>query len=51
MLGIPKRSGKLKDITKFDASFFGITPKTANHMDPQLRALHEVTYEAIVDAG
>jgi fatty acid synthase len=49
--GLPKRSGKLKDLTKFDASFFGVHPKQANAMDPQLRLLLEVTYEAIIDAG
>jgi acyl transferase domain-containing protein len=27
------------------------TPKQANTMDPQLRLLMEVTYEAILDAG
>lgn len=51
ILGLPKRSGKLKDLTKFDAAFFGVHPKQANTMDPQLRLLLEVTYEAIVDAG
>jgi len=51
MLGTPKRSGKLKDISKFDASFFAVSPKIANSMDPQIRLLLEVTYEAIVDAG
>ena len=30
---------------------FGITPKQANRLDPQIRLLLEVTYEAIVDAG
>ncbi len=49
--GLPKRSGKLNDISKFDATFFGVHPKQANGMDPQLRLLLEVTYEAIVDAG
>lgn len=51
MLGLPKRSGKLKDLSKFDAAFFGVHPKQANSMDPQLRMLLEVAYEAIVDAG
>lgn len=51
LLGTPSRSGKLKDLTKFDASFFGVHPKQANTMDPQLRLLMEVTYEAILDAG
>ena len=49
--GLPKRHGKLKDVTRFDAQFFGIVPKQANVMDPQLRILLEVTYEAILDAG
>ena len=51
MLGLPKRSGKLKDLSKFDAAFFGVHPKQSNTMDPQLRMLLEVTYEAITDAG
>lgn len=51
LYGLPPRNGKLKDISKFDAAFFGVHPKQANTMDPQLRLLLEVTYEAIVDAG
>lgn len=51
MLGLPHRNGKLKDLSKFDASFFSIHAKQATTMDPQLRMLLEVTYEAIVDAG
>ncbi|NXH15465.1 FAS synthase, partial [Bucco capensis] len=49
--GLPKRNGKLKDISKFDAPFFGVHPKQANTMDPQLRMLLEVSYEAILDGG
>ncbi|XP_071632956.1 fatty acid synthase [Temnothorax longispinosus] len=49
--GIPHRSAKLKDLSNFDASFFGVHPKQAHAMDPQLRMMLEVTYEAIVDAG
>ncbi|XP_054702104.1 fatty acid synthase [Grus americana] len=49
--GLPKRNGKLKDISKFDASFFGVHPKQAHTMDPQLRLLLEVSYEAILDGG
>jgi len=48
---MPKRCGKLKDLSKFDASFFGVHPKQANAMDPQLRILLEVTYEALIDSG
>lgn len=43
--------GKLKDLSKFDAQFFGVHGKQANLMDPQARILLELTYEAIVDAG
>ncbi|XP_062589750.1 fatty acid synthase-like [Saccostrea cucullata] len=51
MYGLPKRCGKLKTLDKFDATFFGVHPKQANNMDPQLRMLLEVTYEAIIDSG
>ena len=50
-LGLPKRNGKLKDLSKFDATFFGVHPKQASYMDPQLRILLELTHEAIIDAG
>ncbi|CAG7826501.1 unnamed protein product [Allacma fusca] len=49
--GLPARSGKLKELDKFDATFFGVHAKQANFMDPQLRMLLELTYEAILDAG
>jgi len=48
---IPARTGKLYNIEKFDASFFGVHIKQAQVMDPQCRMLLEKTYEAIVDAG
>jgi fatty acid synthase len=48
---LPKRHGKIKELKKFDAAFFSVTPKQANFMDPQLRLLLEVAYEAIIDAG
>ncbi|XP_013881248.1 fatty acid synthase [Austrofundulus limnaeus] len=51
LYGLPKRNGKLKDISHFDASFFGVHPKQANTMDPQLRLMLEVAYEAILDGG
>lgn len=50
-LGLPERSGKLKDLSKFDAQFFGVHPKQAHVMDPQLRLFLETSYEAIFDAG
>ncbi|XP_076649208.1 fatty acid synthase-like [Halictus rubicundus] len=49
--GLPKGTGKLKDIQHFDATFFGVHAKQAHLMDPQIRLLLEATYEAIVDAG
>jgi len=48
---IPARAGKLYNIDKSDASFFGINNNQAQCMDPQCRMLLEKTYEAIVDAG
>ncbi|KAL1129219.1 hypothetical protein AAG570_013748 [Ranatra chinensis] len=51
LYGLPARTGKLKDISRFDATFFGVHAKQAHVMDPQLRLLLESTYEAIVDAG
>ncbi|XP_028141037.2 fatty acid synthase-like [Diabrotica virgifera virgifera] len=48
---LPKRSGKILDIDKFDATFFGLHPKQANFTDPRHRILLETVYEAIVDAG
>ncbi|KAE8852588.1 hypothetical protein PTNB73_10553 [Pyrenophora teres f. teres] len=36
---------------KFDANFFGINNAEANVLDPQMRLLLEVTYEALEGAG
>ncbi|XP_011875361.1 PREDICTED: fatty acid synthase-like [Vollenhovia emeryi] len=49
--GIPGKSARINNIDRFDTSFFGVHPKQAHVMDPQLRILLEVVYEAIVDAG
>lgn len=51
MHGLPARTGKLKDLASFDATFFGVHAKQATVMDPQLRMLLELTHEAIIDAG
>ncbi|XP_046964245.1 fatty acid synthase-like [Vanessa cardui] len=48
---IPQRTGKINNINKFDASFFGVHFKQAHTMDPMCRILLEKTYEAIFDAG
>nr|XP_018912187.1 PREDICTED: fatty acid synthase-like [Bemisia tabaci] len=48
---LPSRTGKLPSLEFFDAPFFGVHPKQASVMDPQLRILLELTYESIIDAG
>lgn len=51
LYGLPTRTGKIKDLAHFDATFFGVHAKQAHVMDPQLRMLLELTHEALVDAG
>lgn len=48
---IPRRSGKINNLEKFDASFFGVNFKQARCMDPQSRLLLEHAYEAVLDSG
>ncbi|KAF7404747.1 hypothetical protein HZH66_003653 [Vespula vulgaris] len=48
---IPKQTGKINNIKKFDALYFGTHFKQAHMMDPMSRMMLEHTYEAIIDAG
>lgn len=51
LYGAIMRTGKMKDLTEFDAEFFGYPPALAERTDPQQRMLLEVVYEAIIDSG
>jgi phthiocerol/phenolphthiocerol synthesis type-I polyketide synthase E len=41
----------LRDIERFDAHFFAVTPREAELMDPQQRLFLECCWEALEDAG
>jgi amino acid adenylation domain-containing protein len=47
---LPAR-GIVDGIEEFDEAFFGITPKEAKFMDPQLRLFLQVAWNAFEDAG
>ncbi len=46
-----KAKGALEDVEYFDAAFFDYSPRDAQIMDPQMRLLHECSWQAIEDAG
>ncbi|MCW7941441.1 polyketide synthase [Streptomyces hygroscopicus] len=47
----PRQGGWLKDVSGFDAAFFGVSGREADVLDPQHRLLLEVSWEALEHAG
>jgi acyl transferase domain-containing protein/NADPH:quinone reductase-like Zn-dependent oxidoreductase/NADP-dependent 3-hydroxy acid dehydrogenase YdfG/acyl carrier protein len=45
------RGGFLDQLDQFDAACFGVSPREANHMDPQQRIMLELAWEVLEDAG
>jgi amino acid adenylation domain-containing protein len=48
---VKSNGGLLEDKERFDAVFFGYTPREAELMNPQMRIFHECAWEALEDAG
>lgn len=48
---VPDSGGFLHDATRFDAPFFGVTPREAEGMDPQQRVAMRTAWQALQQAG
>tara|TARA_A100001015_G_scaffold318625_1_gene439053 strand:+ start:2053 stop:2682 length:630 start_codon:yes stop_codon:yes gene_type:complete len=48
---LPAGKGHVTNQDRFDNSFFNFNPAQAAKIDPQLRFLLELSYEAVVDSG
>ncbi|XP_063239172.1 fatty acid synthase-like isoform X1 [Bacillus rossius redtenbacheri] len=50
-LGVPCKSGAIRNKNKFDTAFFGISQAQTLKMDPMTWRILENTFEAIIDSG